>query len=75
MQPIVTDHIACLLVCHSSEPCKNGDRDNIWNLYSGGPKEACVMWGCTLVPPGECHWTIHACQRCGLLSNYFGHLV
>jgi len=35
------------MVCHSHEPCKNGwtDRDAIWVVDSGGPKEACVTWG------------------------------
>ena len=29
-----------------------------WQTH--GPKEACVRWGCTLAPPGEYYWTIHA---------------
>jgi len=36
--------------CHSSELCKNGwtDRDAVWDLDSGGPKKACIRWGCHL---------------------------
>ena len=30
------------------ELCKNGwtDRDAVWVMDSGGPKEACIRWGC-----------------------------
>jgi len=30
------------------ELCKNGwtDRDTIWVMDSGGPKETCIRWGC-----------------------------
>jgi len=62
MWPVVTDQLAwlvcrsadllvcqlvCLLVRHTSEPCKNGwtDRDAIWFMDSGGPKEQCITWG------------------------------
>jgi len=64
-------------VSHSSEPCKNGwtNWDDTWDLDSGGPKEVCITWGCTLAPPGEYHWTVHVWQWCGLLSNYFDHLL
>ena len=34
-------------------------RDAVWDLYSVGPKEACVTWGCTVTHPGEYHWTVH----------------
>jgi len=53
------------------ELCKNGwtDRDAVWDLDSGGPKEACNRWGCTLAPPGEYQWTVHMRRRCGL--SYF----
>jgi len=78
MRPIVTDRVAlsvCRSVCHSSEPCKNRwtDRDAVWDL-SGGPKETCIRWCCTLAPPGEYHWTVHVRRRCGLLSNYTHYL-
>jgi len=51
MRPIVTDRVrvawsVCLSVCHtSSEPCKTGrtDRDAVWVVDSGGPKEADVQ--------------------------------
>jgi len=39
--------VVCLLVCHTSEPYKNGcnDRDAVWVEDSGGPKEPCIRWG------------------------------
>jgi len=30
---------------------------------------------CTLSQPGEYQWTVHVRWRCGLLSNYFDHLL
>jgi len=35
------------VVCHSTEPCKNGstDRDAIWVEDLGGPKEPRIRWG------------------------------
>ena len=59
---------------------KNGwtDRDAVWVVDSGGPKEPrirCIRWRCILVLPVEYHWTIHMRRRCGLLSSYFGHLL
>ena len=64
------------VVCHSSEPCKNGwtDRDAVWDLDSGGPKEACIRWGANLAPPSVHHWTAYVRRRCDLLSNYFDDL-
>ena len=38
-------------------------------------KEICVRWGRTLASLGECHWNVHVRGRCGLLSNYFDHLL
>jgi len=33
-------------VCHDSEPCKNRgtDRDAVWDVDSGGSKEAHIRW-------------------------------
>jgi len=54
MRPIVTDGVAwsvCLSVgwsfCHNLEPCKNGwtDRDAIWGVDSGWPREPRIRWG------------------------------
>ena len=44
--------MVCRSVCRTSEPCKNGctDRVAVWDVDSGGSKEACVRWGCNL------HW-------------------
>jgi len=30
---------------------------------------------CTLAPPGEYDWTVRVRRRCGLMSNYFDHLL
>ena len=45
----------CKVWAFCRELCKNGwtDRDTIWGMDSGGPKEACVRWGCTLAQPGN----------------------
>jgi len=50
MRPVVVDRIAWsvgLSVRHTSEPCKNGltDRDAVWVVESGGPREACIKRG------------------------------
>jgi len=39
--------VVCRSVCHASEPCKNGwtDRDAVWVMDSGGPKETRIRWG------------------------------
>jgi len=39
-------------VCHTTEPCKNGlsDRDAVWVVDSGGPKEPCIRWGAQMSP-------------------------
>ena len=34
----------------------------------------CTYTRCRLAPPGEYNWTIRARRRCGLMSNYSGHL-
>jgi len=44
---IATDWVVwsvCWSVCHDRKHCKNGrtDRDAIWNVDSGGPKEPCI---------------------------------
>jgi len=31
--------------------------------------------GRALAPPDECDWTVHVRRRCGLMSNYFNHLL
>jgi len=47
----IVDAVYCYrpssVVCHISEPCKNGwtDRDAIWVEDSGGPREPCSRWG------------------------------
>ena len=35
----------------------------------------CTRLGCTLAPPGECDGTVRVRRRCGLMSNYFDHLL
>ena len=34
-----------------------------------------LYMGHTLVPPGEYDWTVRVRRRCGLMSNYFDHLL
>jgi len=34
-----------------------------------------LYMGCTLVPPEEYDWTVHVRRWCGLMSNYFDHLL
>jgi len=34
-----------------------------------------LYMGCTLAPPEEYDWTAHVWRRCGLMSNYFDHLL
>jgi len=34
-----------------------------------------LYMGCTLAPPGEYDWILRVRQRCGLMSNYFEHLL
>jgi len=76
------------MVCHYHEPCKNGrtNRDALWVVNSGGPKEACIngesrlphekgqFWAGKRQPTVKLGNTIHAQQWCSLLSNYFDHI-
>ena len=54
-------------------PAKNGctDRDVVWDVNFGGPKEALL--------DGGAYWRYMANttgrRRCGLMSNYFDHLL
>jgi len=32
-------------------------------------------WEVTLAPPGDYDWTVRLRRRCGLMSNYFDHLL
>jgi len=41
----------------------------------GWAKVALWGWGCTVAPPGKYHWTIRVWRWCGLISNYFDHLL
>jgi len=34
-----------------------------------------ALMGGTLAPPDECDWTVRLRRRCGLMSNYFDHLL
>jgi len=47
----------------------------LWDMDSDRPKEACVKWRCTLVPPGEYDWTIHVQRWCGLFVDLIWPLV
>jgi len=70
------------------ELCINGwiDQFALWVVSSGGPKEAQVQsyspGGAslparegTLAPRGEYDWTVRLMGQCGLMSNYFDHLL
>ena len=35
----------------------------------------CTRWRCTSAPPGEFDWTVLLQRWCGLMSNYFDHLL
>jgi len=58
----------------------------VWVVDSSRHKEARVQlhfsgsanvpsWESTLAPPGEYDWSVRMWQRCGLMSNYFFHLL
>jgi len=66
-----------LLVCNDCGPCKNCwiDQHVVWFVDSGGPKEACIRWGCTLAHPGEYDWTVHVRRRCSLFVKLVWHLL
>ena len=50
MCPIATNGLPWS-ICNDREPCKKGwtDRDAVWDMDLGGPKELCFRWG--PVPP------------------------
>jgi len=57
---------------------KNGwtARNAVSVVDSGGPKEALLCGMHTgVAPSGEYQWTVCVRRRCGLLSNYFDHLL
>jgi len=76
-----------LSVCHTSEPCKNSwtdwvklsDEDiadfEVLRHVAMATVFGFLYMGCTLAPPGEYNWTAHVRRRCGLMSNYFDHLL
>jgi len=41
-------------------------RDAVWDVDSGGSKEAWIRWGCTLAQPGKYDWAVHVRHRCAL---------
>ena len=53
------------------------NRDPVWVVDSGGPKKACITWGCTLTPSGLANLTTKS-SMCGgfavVMSNYFDNL-
>ena len=51
---------------------------NSWTLdavFSHLMPTGVKILGCILTPPGEYNWTIHVWRWCGLMSNYFDHLL
>ena len=67
----------CRSLCHDREPRKNRqtDWDVVWDVDSGGSKEARLRWRCTLAPAGEYDWTVHVRWRCGLFVKLLWPLV
>jgi len=64
----------------TGESCKHGWIDPQFNMSFGmwtrvGPKEACIRLECTLAQPGEYNSTVHFRRRCGLMTNYFDHII
>jgi len=59
--------VVCILVCHDSEPCKNGstDRDAVWVVDTGGPQEPRIRRQCTMAQSVKYDLTIHVQRRCG----------
>jgi len=64
-----------LSVGHVRDPCKNGwtDLDAAWGVDLGGPKDSRVI----RVQTGRIHLKPRrvTSRRCGLLPDYFGHLL
>ena len=60
-----------LSISHGRKRCKNCQTNwnAVWDMDSGGPKEACVRWGCILAQSGEYDRTIRVRWQCGLMSN------
>jgi len=55
-------------VGHNSEP---GKGTNWLRCHLGeGGQTVCVVWGCSLAPPGEYSWMIPVWQWCGRMSDY-----
>jgi len=69
MRPVVTDRVAwsvgrsVTLVSHAKMAQRIEMPFGLWTRVA-----------CTLAPPGEYHWTVHARRRCGLFVKYFDHL-
>jgi len=76
MRPIVTDWVVwsvglsvCLSGCWALQK----------QLQLRDVAMATIFWplcmGCTLALPGEYDWTFYVQRQCGLMSNYFDHLL
>ena len=77
---IVTYQIAwsvCRSVYHSRKPCKYGstDRDTLWVVDSGGPKEPRIRWGAHWRNLANTYEPFMCAGDAALLSNYFDHLL
>ena len=44
-------------------------------MDSGGSKETCIRWECTLAQPGEYDWTVYVRRRCSLFVKLFWPFV
>ena len=72
-QPIVKyrDGLLCGELCKTAEPIEMPF--GIWTRE--GPKRACITWGAHWRHLENTHWIVHVRQQCGLMSNYFDHLL
>jgi len=82
VQPVVTDRVVwsvCLLICYSRESRENSwtDRDAVWVVELGGPKEACVKWGAhwrhlvNTIEPYMCSSNAAFCQIISTTCCYY----
>jgi len=46
-----------------------------WRTLPWQPFLGFLYVGCALAPPGEYKWSVHVRRWCGLIMNYFDHLL
>jgi len=91
IRPIVIDRVVwsvCQSVCRSvdlfdrtvspanAKPAEPIEMHAIRGVDSGGPKEACIRRGVHIGATLRTRLNrVHVRRRCGLMSNYFDHLL